>query len=112
MKVEKSKSGCVLASLGNISGVVPYTTFYAKESYINENKDLIKRFNKAINKGIDFVMNNSEEDIAKSIQAQFSDTEFNDLVELVKRYKDADSWYSSTYVNSNDYDRLQDILIY
>lgn len=112
MKVEESNSGCVLASLGNISGVVPYTTFYAKEEYINENKDLIKRFNKAIKKGIDYVMNNNEEDIAKTIQNQFSDTKYEDLVKLVKRYKDADSWYTSTYVNSKDYDRLQEILIY
>ena len=37
-KIEKEGMGCVLASLGEITGVVPYTTFYAREEYINENK--------------------------------------------------------------------------
>ena len=45
LNIEKQKYGCVLSSLGNISGTVPYTAFYAKESYINDNKDIIKKFN-------------------------------------------------------------------
>ena len=112
LNIEKQKYGCVLTSLGNISGVVPYTTFYAKEEYINNNKDTIKKFNKALNKGLEFVKNNDEDAIARSIQNQFLDLSFNDLKEIVKRYKDADSWYNSTYVNKNDYDRLLDIMIY
>ena len=35
-----------------------------------------------------------------------------DLIEIVKRYKDADSWYDSTYLNINDFNKLQDIMIY
>ena len=112
LNIEKQKYGCVLTSLGNISGVVPYTTFYAKEEYINNNKDTIKKFNKALNKGLEFVKNNDEDAIARSIQNQFLDLSFNDLKEIIKRYKDADSWYNSTYVNKNDYDRLLDIMIY
>lgn len=112
LKVEQSKSGCVLASLGNLSGEVPYTTFYAKEDYINNNKDLIKRFNKALNKGIRFVLNNNEKDIADAIINQFSDMNKDDLTLLVKRYKDADSWYDSTYIKIEDFNRLQDVLLY
>lgn len=111
-KVEQSASGCVLASLGNISGVVPYTAFYAKEDFISNNKILLQKFNKAINKGLVYVHENSYEDIAKSIIGQFADTSLKDLIVLVTRYKDADSWYDSTFVNENDYDRLQDIMLY
>lgn len=111
-KVEQSASGCVLASLGNISGVVPYTAFYAKEDFISNNKTLLQKFNKAINKGLVYVHENSYEDIAKSIIGQFADTSLKDLIVLVTRYKDADSWYDSTFVNENDYDRLQDIMLY
>lgn len=102
----------MLTSLGNISGVVPYTAFYAKEDYIKNNKETINSFRKALNKGLEFVRNNDEEKIAKSIQNQFPDLSFNDLKEIVKRYKDADSWYETTFVNKNDYDRLLDIMLY
>ncbi len=112
LKIEKENYGCVLASLGNISGIVPYTTFYAKEEYIKNNKDVIKKFNKALNRGLEYVRNNDENAIADSIKNQFTDLSIEDLTEIVKRYKDADSWYETTYVNVNDYDRLQDIMIY
>ena len=112
LNIEKQNYGCVLTSLGNISGIVPYTTFYAKEEYIDQNKDIIKKFNKALNKGLKFVQENDEIEIANSIQKQFPDLSFNDLTQIVKRYKNADSWYEKTYVNKDDYDRLLDIMMY
>ena len=112
LKLEKENYGCVLASLGNISGVVPYTTFYAKEEFIENNKNIIKKFNKALNKGIKFTKENTYEEIANTIKSQFTDLSIEDLTEIVRRYKDADSWYESTYMNIDDYNRLQDIMIY
>ena len=111
-KIEKEKYGCVLSSLGKISGVVPYTTFYAKEKFISENADIIKKFKQSLNKGIRFVKENDEITIANSIKNQFNDLEFDDLVTVIKRYKDADSWYNSTYINIDDYNRLLDIMMY
>ena len=110
--IEKQKYGCVLASLGNISGTVPYTTFYAKEEFINSNKDKIKKFNKALNKGLKFVQENNSRTIAESIIKEFPDTTIQDLTKLVERYKEADSWYTSTFINTDDYYRLIDIMIY
>ena len=110
--LETEGYGCVLASLGSITGVVPYTTFYADEEYINNNKDVIKKFNKALNKGLRFVFENEPEDIAKIILYQFPDTSLSELSSLIERYKYADSWYENTYVNINDYYRLVDIMIY
>lgn len=95
-----------------MTGVVPYTTYYAKEDYINNNKDIIKKFNTALNKGLTFVKNNEPSEIAKVILPEFPDLSLNDLTNLIKRYKDADSWYDNTFVNIDDYNRLVDIMIY
>ena len=46
---------------------MPYTAFYAKKSFIDDNEDLIKRFNNAINRGLDYVRNNNEKNIANAI---------------------------------------------
>ncbi len=112
LNIEKKNYGCVLSSLGNISGNVPYTTFYAKESYINDNKDIIKKFNNALNKGLKFVKDNNSEVIAQSIINQFPDTSLKDLTTLVNRYKKIDSWYEKTTVVKEDYDRLINIMLY
>lgn len=110
--LENQKIGCVLSSLGNLTGNVPYTTFYAKESFINNNKELIKKFNKALNKGLQFVKENNSTTIAKTIQNQFPDTNINDLTNIIERYKNIDAWYETTNINIQDYDKLQEILIY
>lgn len=112
LNIEKQKYGCVLSSLGNISGNVPYTTFYAKENYIKNNKDIIKKFNKALNKGLKFVKENDSQTIAKAIINQFPDTSLEDLTLLVNRYKKIDSWYENTTIIKDDFDRLIDIMIY
>lgn len=112
LNIEKQGYGCPLTSLGNLSGIVPYTAFYAREEFINNNKDLIQRFNNALNKGIKFTKENDSETIAKAIINQFPDTSLKDLAILIDRYKNADSWYDNTYVNSKDYDKLIDILYY
>lgn len=112
LNIEKQGYGCPLTSLGNLSGIVPYTAFYAREEFINNNKDLIQRFNNALNKGIKFTKENDSETIAKTIINQFPDTSLKDLIILVDRYKNADSWYDNTYVNSKDYNKLIDILYY
>lgn len=110
--LENQKLGCVLSSLGNLTGNVPYTTFYAKEEYIKNNKELIKKFTKALNKGLEFTKNNNSETLAKVIQNQFPDTNLQDLTNIIERYKNIDAWYDNTIININDYDRLQDIMIY
>ena len=98
-KIEEQKYGCVLSSLGNITPTVPYTTFYAKENFINDNKDLLKKFNKALNKGINYTFKNNSNTIAKSIIKQFPDTNIKTLETIIQRYKNADSWNKSTYLN-------------
>ena len=110
--IEKQKYGCVLSSLGSITGTVPYTTFYAKEEYINNNKDIIKKFTKALNKGLKYTKENNSKTLAKTIINQFPDTTIDDLAKIIERYKNADSWYDNTFVNIDDYYRLIDIMIY
>ena len=33
-----------------------------------------------------------------------------DMVKIVKRYKDADSWYTSTVINEDDFNHIQEIM--
>lgn len=110
-KLVKNNEGYVLTSIGKLSGEMPYTTFYARKSYIEDNKDLLVRFNKALNKGIDFSMNNSPREIAEVIHKQFPDNSISELELMIKNYKEADSWLDSTYVNKKIFTNLEDLLI-
>ena len=111
LELEKEGYGYVVASLGELGGVVPYTAFFARDSYLNENKELIENFDKAIQKGIDFVHNSSDKKVAEAIIDQFPDTSLDDLTKIVKRYRSIDAWPDNTEFTREEFDHLQDIMI-
>ena len=110
-KLEKEGYGYVVGSVGMISGEVPYTAFYAKKSYIKNNKETIKNFNKAINEGLKYVKEHDEKDIANAIINQFPDSSINDVTTIVKRYKESDSWLENTFISEKSFKNLEDIMI-
>lgn len=110
LQIEKEGHGFVVASLGEYGGVVPYTAYYARNSYINSNPNVIKSFNKAIQKGLNFVHNNKSEDIASIILEHFPDTSLSDLTKIVERYKTNDSWFKNTFISEEDFNHIQEIM--
>lgn len=107
----KKGYGYIAESIGNLSGDVPYTTFNAKKSYINNNKEIIKKFYNGINKGLEFVKNNDATTIANTIKEYFLDTNFNDLVNMINNYKKYDSWYTTANIKEKDFNNLENIMI-
>lgn len=102
--------GYIVASIGELGGIVPYTTYNAKKSYIENNEDIIKGFTKAINKGLDYVHSHSAKEIATNIAAYFPDTSINDLEKQVQSYIDIDSWFDTTEITEKDFEHIQEIV--
>lgn len=108
--VEKQGLGHVVAYIGEYGGEVPYTAYNAKKSYIEKNPKLIKKFSKAINKGLEFVKNNDAKKIANSISSFFPDTDINDLTKMIQRYKDSDAWRETMLINEEEWMHIEDIM--
>ena len=111
LELEKNGYGYVVASVGELGGVVPYTSYSARISYINNNKEIIANFNKAIQKGLDYVHSHTDREVAETILNQFPDTSLNDLEEAIKRYRENDTWPKSTKFTEESFNHLQDIMI-
>lgn len=79
LQIEKQGYGYVVASLGELGGVVPYTAYNARKSYIEQNPDVIKSFTKATQKGLDYVHSHNSSEIADVIIKYFPDTSRTDL---------------------------------
>ena len=112
LSLEKEGKGCVLASLGLMSGEVPYTVFHTKKSYLEKNSETIEKFTKAINEGLKYIKEHSSSEIAQVIKSEFPDTSIEDLVKVVDRYKSADSWWENTYISEDAYNNLLDLMEY
>lgn len=111
LEVEQQGYGYVVASVGELGGIVPYTSYSARVSFIEENEEVIQKFQRALQKGLDFVNNTNEEEVAKSILSFFPDTSLNDLTEVIKRYKEIDAWPETTTFTEESFNHLQDIMI-
>ena len=109
-KLEQNKNGYVVTSVGASSDDFPYTAFYARKSYIENNKELLKKFSNAIDKGIKYTLDNDGDTIAKDIQKQFSDTSIEDLSIMINRYKEADSWLDNSYIEEEFFNTLINLL--
>ncbi len=109
LQLEKQGYGYVVASLGELGGVVPYTSYNTKKSYLEANKDVIEGFTKAIQKGLDYVHNHTASDIADIILDYFPDTSRDDLETIIQRYKDIDSWFTTTYITEENFNHIQEI---
>lgn len=108
--LEQDGKGYVVASLGTDSGYVPYTAFSAKQSYLDENPDVIQGFTNALQKGMDFVQAHTPEEIAAVIEPQFKETDLDTITTIVSRYYEQDTWKDNLIFQEESFDLLQDIL--
>lgn len=109
--IENNGYGYVVASIGEIGGVVPYTSYSARESYIKNNAETINNFTEAIQRGLDFVHSHSDKEIAEIILNQFPDTSLVDLENAIKRYREIDAWPKTTNFSKESFEHLQDIML-
>ena len=99
-----------MASLGVDSGYVPYTSYSAKTSFLNENPQIIQSFTNALQKGMDYVQSHSPEEIAQVISPQFPETDMDTLTTIVNRYYEQDTWKENLVFEKDSFELLQDIL--
>lgn len=111
LAVEQAGYGHVVAYVGDLGGVVPYTAYNAKKSYIENNKNIIEEFRIAVNKGLKYVIDNDSKTIAKSLVEFFPDTSLDDLEIIVDRYKNGEAWKSNITINEDEWNHIQDIII-
>ena len=108
--LEQEGAGYVVASCGVESGYVPYTAYSAKESYIEENPEIIQGFTNALQRGMDYVNSHTPEEIARIIQPQFKENDLDTLTRIVDRYQSQDTWKGDTVFKEESFDLLQNIL--
>lgn len=108
--LESEDKGTVVASLGVESGMVPYTAYAARKSYIEKYPDTIQSFTNAVQKGLDYVNSHTPEEIADVIAPQFPETEKDTLVNIVTRYYEQQTWKDNTIFEEESFTLLQNIL--
>lgn len=106
----KENKGHIVASIGSEAGYLPYTCYSSTKSYIEENPEIIQKFTNAIYKGMLWVQNHSNEEIADSISSQFPETDKEILIKLVDRYKSQDTWRPNPILTEDGLNHMMDVV--
>lgn len=108
---EMQGKGYVVASVGEASGEIPYTAYFAKKSYIEKNPDIIQNFTNAIYEGQQWVKEHTSKEIAESVQSFFPDTDLEMLETAIQSYKDIDAWNDTPVLTKESFEKLEDVMI-
>lgn len=108
---EMQGKGYVVASVGEASGEIPYTAYFAKKSYINKNEDIIQGFTNAIYEGQQWVKEHTAKEIAESVQEFFPGTDLETLEAAIQSYKDIDAWNDTPILTKESFERLEEVMI-
>jgi len=107
---EAAGKGYIVASVGEASGEIPYTAYFAKKSYIAENPEIIQGFTNAIYKGEKWVKEHTSKEIAETIKEFFPDTDIEMLATAIQSYMDIDAWKSDPILKKESFDLLQTVM--
>ncbi len=100
----------VVASVGEKSGEIPYTSFIALGSYIKNNQDKLEKFMKALKRAHEFMATHSEYEVAEAIVKQFPSTTIKSIETSIKSYKQIDAWKTNLQATEESFTRLQDVM--
>ncbi len=107
---EEQGKGKIVASVGEAAGEIPYTAYFTKKSYIEQNEDTIQKFTDAIYEGQQYVKEHTSQEIAESIQSFFPDTDVELLAKVIQNYKDIDAWNDTPVLKEEAFNRLEEVM--
>lgn len=102
--------GYIVAAVGDAVGDLPYTAYFAKSSYMEENAELIQGFTNAVAKGEAWVKTHSAEEVAKLVAPHFADTNLELLTNAVENYQKVGAYCETPVMSKESFDRLQTVM--
>lgn len=107
---ERDGQGHIIASFGEESGKVPYTSFMAKQSYLEDHAEVIQSFTNAIYKAQQWILEQDAVTIAELVSPYFEDTSIKLLADSIERYKKQDSFATDPIIDEEEWNNLKSIM--
>lgn len=108
--LEKEGSGYIVAAVGSATEEIPYTAYFAKKSYIENNSDIIEAFVRAIYKGQQWVETHTPAEIAEAVASSFPDSDLELLESSIANYKEIDVWKTEPSMSLVSFNLLQEVM--
>jgi NitT/TauT family transport system substrate-binding protein len=104
-------TGHLVATLGDESGYICYSSFAATPDYVANNPDTVQRFVRGYYRAQQWVANNEPAAVADRISGIFPDYDPEILVGSIRRYQATGVWATDPMIGQDGFDRMRDALI-
>ncbi len=98
--------GHIVASVGEYSGEIPYTSFIALESFIKNKSHILEKFVKALYKALDYTKTANTTEVATYLHKHFKTTSVEALKASVESYKKIDAWMTDMSLSEDMFNKL------
>lgn len=102
--------GHIVASVGEKSGEIPYTSFIALSSYIKNNSTIVEKFVTALFKALDFIKNESSEEVSKHLVKHFTGSQVEPTAKSLDNYKKVDTWATDLRLSEDMFETLKAVI--
>ncbi len=109
--IEKQNKGHVVASLGELSGSIPYTCFATKQSYLKKHKTQAEKFLKAVARGYDYIIANDSMTVAKALEKSFTGNTLEELATAVEQYIKINAWSNDMVLTEESFENLMNVML-
>ena len=109
-EVELAGKGYILCSIGEESGEIPYTAYFATQSYMEANPEVIQGFTNAIARAQRWIAEHSDREVAEAIADQFPDTSIDLLEKVTARHRQIDAWNATPVMEQQSLERLETVM--
>ncbi len=100
----------ILASVGEASGEIPYTVYFANKNLLSKNPEFIQNFVDALYEGQVWVAEHTDLEVAQALVESFPGTSVEILEKVVARYRSIDAWNTTPVMSEEAFNRLQDVI--
>ena len=109
-EVERAGHGYVLCSIGEASGEIPYTAYFASQSYMAAHPDVVQGFTNAIARAQRWIAEHTDREVAEAICDQFPDTSLDVLEAVTARHRQIDAWNEVPRMEQSALERLETVM--
>lgn len=101
----------IVASLGELSGSIPYTCFIARENYVKDHSDVVEKFLTAVKRAYNYIVSNDSYAVAQALLPSFDGNTVEELQIAVEQYVAINAWSSNMIMSSESFDNLMNVML-
>lgn len=107
---ELDGTGYIVSALGDEVSDIPYTVFTATSSFLKNSPEKIEKFMRALQKGYDYLMVATDQQLISSLKPSFNTTSDALIVSAVRNYIRIGAYASSFVLKQSSWNKMQDIM--